>query len=441
MLSKRWMLGSTMSILLNLHGAAYAAQTASPSFLTLGDAQNIAVANHPEIKGMRYDTFAVNEAVKIARSGYAPQAYGAAVQTFAQPQTRLSAYNGLNDPTVIQRTALGVGVSQYITDFGRTTDIVRASELDLDAQKARADLTRDTVVLNVDRAYFEILRAKALLVVAEKTRGERGSLLRQVTALQRAGLRSTLDVSIMARDVSEADQLVLEARGRLQDAFATLSEAMGLPVLHTYALQDVRKLPNFPANIDEILKTALDQNPKLASLSAAESAARERADAVARSVLPSVSGYGFFGATPIRAVNQSIASSYAAVGVSLNVPIFNGGALAAEKRQAGDQRAIAEANVDVERDQLLRDVHIAYDGVKTTRGNIDVSEQLFTTALQALELTRARYRIGLNSIVDLSEAQLRATQAEISHTNAVYDYILQGAALDFLTGTLARVAL
>jgi hypothetical protein len=57
-----------------------------------------------------------------------------------------------------------------------------------------------------------------------------------------------------------------------------------------------------------------------------------------------------------------------------------------------------------------KDVHIAYVGVKTTRGNIDVSEQLFTTALQALELTQARYRIGLNSIVDLSEAQLSATQ-------------------------------
>jgi outer membrane protein TolC len=47
----------------------------------------------------------------------------------------------------------------------------------------------------------------------------------------------------------------------------------------------------------------------------------------------------------------------------------------------------------------------------------------------------------LNSIVDLSEAQLSATQANISHTNAVYDYILQGAALDFLTGTLARAPL
>lgn len=102
MLSKLWMLGLTMGFLLILHGAAYAAQTGSQAFLTLGDAQRIAVANHPEIKSMLYDTFAVNEAVKIARSGYAPQVYGEAVQTLAQPQTRLSAYNDLNDPTVIQ---------------------------------------------------------------------------------------------------------------------------------------------------------------------------------------------------------------------------------------------------------------------------------------------------------------------------------------------------
>jgi outer membrane protein len=407
----------------------------------LSDAQRIALTQYPDLKSARYDEFAADEAVKIAHSAYEPQVYGAAVQAFAGPQTRVSSYGGLNDPTIIQRTALGVAVSQNITDFGRTTALMQASELEREVQRNREKITRDTVLLNVTRAYFEVLRANALLTVARKTRSERGTLLSQVTALQRAGLRSTLDISTMQRDVSEADQLVLEARGRLEDAFAALAEAMGTPSVHAYALQDVQRLPPLPSDIEEALQTAMRENPALASTQAQERALRKRSEAIDRSTLPTVTGYGFFGATPIRAENQPIASSYATAGIALTVPVFNGGALAAEKRQAADATLAASEDVNAARERLTRDVRIVFESVKTSRGNIDVSKQILVTAQQTLELTRARYRIGLNSIVDLSQAQLSATQAAIGQTNAIYDYILRHVELDFATGILARSVL
>jgi outer membrane protein TolC len=92
--------------------------------------------------------------------------------------------------------------------------------------------------------------------------------------------------------------------------------------------------------------------------------------------------------------------------------------------------------VEAQRDTLARDVRIGYDGVETAHGNIGVTERYLSTARSALALTSARYRIGLNSIVDVSEAQLMETQAAIARANAMYDYIVKNAALAYATGII-----
>jgi outer membrane protein len=405
--------------------------------LRLDDARRMALAAHPDLRASAFDEFAAREAVKIARAGYQPQAYGEAVQTLAPGGTRIAAYSALTDPTVIQRTAVGVGVSQYISDFGRTADLIRATQADLQAQAAAADTSRDTVLLNVTQAYFEVLRADALIRVANATVRERRTLLRQVRALARAGLRSTLDVSIAERDASTADQLALQSRDARVDAYASLAEALGGSDFRIYRLEDVGSLPAPPPQLSGMLATALRNNPQLAQAEAADAAAAARAAATARLASPTVTGYGFFGAAPFKESNVAIPSPYAAGGVALNVPIYNGGELAAERRQAEDLAAAQAERTREERDLLVRDVRTAFEDVQTAYGNIGVTDQLLRTAREVLLLTQTRYRIGLNSIADLSEAQLAEQQAAIAHADAIYDFIMQEASLEFAVGVIA----
>jgi outer membrane protein len=423
---------------LALVGLAASASAAARPSLTLAQAQREAIENHPQIKAAVFDTAAVREAVNIARAAYAPQAYGSAVSAFAPPETRVSAYlNGITDPTVLQRTGTGVVVSQYVTDFGRTADLVRSYELATRAQAERGQLTRLSVLLDVTQSYFEVLRARALLRVAVETVRERQILLRQVTILQRAGLRSTLDVSIAQRDAAAAKQLIVEAQARRNDGMAALSEAMGSTVEIDYHLADMRTLPAIPKSIGPLIDEMLAINPELAAARSQAASAQSNAEAVRKESSPVVTAYGYFGGTPIRAANQEINEAYSAAGVALTIPITNGGALKAAARQAEDQAlSLGQVSQDVE-NQLLRDTRTAYQDVEAARSNIDVTDEMVRTARQSYDLTAARYRIGLNSIVDLSEAQLAVTQAEIAQTNAIYDYIEQGAALEFVTGVLA----
>jgi outer membrane protein len=411
----------------------------APPFLTLAQVQAIALQRHPDIRLRDFDVAAAQQAVNVAKAPFLPQVNGTAVTTLAPPGTRISAYpNGINSPTVLQRGALGVGVSQYITDFGRTGDLVHAAELDLRAQAASSTASRDLVLLNVTEAYYEVLRANALLLVAEQTQRERRTFLRQVTALQHAGLRSTLDVAIAERDLSTADQLVLQARNQRDDTWASLTEAMGSSSELRYTLEAPKTLPPLPPSVDSLLDTAYRVNPTLANLQAEVGAAQSRAAAAKQLRAPSVYAYGYAGVTPLRDSFEPLNPSYEAFGVELNVPIFSGGALSAERKQAADAALAAAAAVEAQRNTLARDVRIAYDGVQTAHGNIGVTDHYLSTARSALALTRARYRIGLNSIVDLSEAQLSETQAAIARTNATYDYIVKDAALAYATGIIGK---
>jgi outer membrane protein len=404
------------------------------------DVEKLALANHPDIKVSRFDEFAADEAVKVARASYEPEVLGTAVQGLAPGGTRIAAYNTVTDPTIIQRTSFGVGVQQYITDFGRTGDLVQAAEFDVRARTAATDRSRDTVLLTATQAFFDVLRANALLVVAQQTLQERRTLLHLVATLQRAGLRSTLDVAIAMRDVSTADQLVLEGQNRRLDAFAQLTEAIGSGDYSIYRLADVSILPPVPADFEALQDAAERNNPDLLEVQAAGRAAASRVSAARRLSAPTVTGYGFFGGSPLRESNVALATPYAAAGINLTVPIFTGGSIAAQERQARDEAAAADQAALATRNRLLRDVRIAYEDVKTARGNVDLSRRILQTADVALHDTDVRYRIGLNSIADVSEAELQRTQAAIGETNAIYDFIVQEANLEFAVGIIGAGA-
>ncbi len=411
---------------------------ASPQTLDLQQAQQIALQNHPTLRTSHFDIDAAQAIVDVAKSAYYPQIGGSAVRAFADPSTRIGTTGvGLTDPTIIDRGSVGISASQLITDFGRTDSLVAASKDALQAEIARGQETRQAVLLEVTQAYFDRLRTQALAKVAESTLKQRQTLAQQIQSLQAAQLRSNLDVSIAQQDLDDAQQLVLEARNRAADAEATLSEALGYATTRAFALADIGTVPPMGQKLDVALIDADGNNPNLATLRANRDAAKADAEAASRAFNPTVSALGYAGANPIREPDQKINPVYGTVGVVFSIPLFTGGSLEAQERAERDRAEEAQSIFDTEKNKLLRDVHIAYDRLTTAYSNIDVTKHQVDNAADSLRLTEARYQIGSSSIVDLSTAQLRKTQADIAHTDAIYQYLIRRAALDYVTGTIA----
>lgn len=402
--------------------------------LTLEQAQAIALSHYPQILAAESATKAAKQEVKISRSNYLPQVTGNAIRAFAEQNTRIGAPGTLNNPTVIDRGSAGVSASQLITDFGRTNDLIETSKLELEAQKARGNLTRETVLLDATRAYYNLLRAQELLRVAERTLKTRHTVWDQINSLRNAKMKSNLDVSIANQFIGEAKLLLLQATNGVENAQATLSEALGYSEPRTFTVVDNAKIEKPPADMDALVQQAMDHNPELAALKAEHSAAQKFAEAEQEAHYPTVSALGYAGSTPLREDDQPIKSRSLAGGVNVSIPFYTGGRLSAREHEAADKANIAGQNLLTQKNQLLRDIRIALSNVQTAYQNISVMKDVVKNANESLDLTQERYHIGSSSIVDLSQAQLAQTQAQIEGANATYEYLISRAYLDYKLG-------
>jgi outer membrane protein len=405
----------------------------SPQELTLQDAEKLAVQNHPLIQAATYLASAAQARVTEAKSVYYPQAYGSLTGAYAETNSRIAA-GGLNNPIVFDRYANGITINQFITDFGRTHELVKSSKLQAQAEQQNVVRTRADVLLQVDQTYYGVLKAQAVLRVAEETVKARQLVSEQITTLQKNKLKSGLDVSFANVDLAQAQLLLIQAQYDLQASWADLSAALGLSEERTFVLTDPAA-PEPPAqDFETVLQQALQNRPELLGQRLETQSAQSYAAAERDLWLPTLSGVGTAGLIPYRV--SSLSSRYAAAGFNMNVPIFNGHLFGALRSEATSHAHAQEQYLRDIQNRITRDVRTAWLNANSGYQRLSVTNQFVDQARQALELAQARYKLGLSSIIELSQAQLNETQAEIADASAKYDYENQYSALNYQMGLL-----
>ena len=401
--------------------------------LSLREAEQRAVQSHPQIRAVQYAALAADESVRQVRSAYFPTVYGSVTGAEAESGSRIAA-GGLNNPIILDRFAAGLSIGQLITDFGRTHDLVQSFGLRADAQRQDVESRRADVLLQVDRAYFNALRAGSVQRVAQDTVNARQLVVDQVTALAASNLKSGLDVSFARVNLAEAQLLLLQARNDVQAAFTALSAAMGLSEFMAYDLDDEPLPTQPPADSAALVAQALRERPDVISERVVGQAASKFADAERALWFPSISVVAAAGLAPYR--QTGLNSRYSAVGFNVNVPLANGGLLSARGAEASLRARAEEQRLRDLENRVVRDVRTAWLDAQASFLRLDLTDQLLSHASDAADLAQARYDIGLGSIVELSQAQLNKTRAELEQATARYDYQTRTAVLRFQIGAL-----
>jgi outer membrane protein len=404
-----------------------------PERLTLSEAEQRAVDSHPQVQAGRSAALAAGEVVREARSAYWPTVYGSVTGAAAQEGTRITA-GVLNNPSVFDRLATGVAVSQLVTDFGRTGRLVQTQELRANAQEQNAERLRADVLLRVDQTYFEALRAQAVLRVARQTVEARQLVVDQVTALAASNLKSGLDVSFARVNLSQAQLLLVQAQSDVDASFAALAAAIGSQRPTVYQLVEEPMPPPPADDASSLIAQAFRERPDLAAQQLASQAAAKFAAAEHALLFPTVAAIGVAGVTPYH--QDTLNDHYAAAGFNVNVPIFNGNLYSARHAEAAYRAEVEDQTLHDLEDQVVRDVTSAWLQARTGYQRVDLTNQLLMQASDALELAQARYNLGLSSIVELTQAQLNKTQAEIDQATVRYEYQARTSALRYQTGTL-----
>jgi len=427
-------LSLTLGILL-VGKAVAAGDPGTPAFLTLAAAQQLALKNHPQIAAANYRALAAQEVVKETRAVFFPtiNAYGNAVGAESE-DARIMA-GGINNPSIYDRVAGGLTANLLLFDFGRTANLTASSKFQAQAERQNANATREQVLLQVNVSYFSTLQAQAVLRVAQQTVDTRQLLADQVSVLASNKLKSELDVSFARVAVQEAKLLFQKAQNAAADAMTSLSTALGYREPQAFLLAE--GLPTVLADtndVSQLVEAALASRPELLSLRNEHGAAQRFAKAQRDTRLPVVSAVGMIGDAPSH--DSHLPDSYEVGGIQISLPLFAGGLYLARQHEAELKAQADRERVRALEDIILRDVHIAWLNVNTAMEQLRTTEQLVRNAAEAYDLAKARYQIGSSSIVELSQAQLGLTSAQITAANARYNVFIQQADLNYEVGAM-----
>lgn len=402
--------------------------------LAIKDAEATALKNNPVISVARLDALASDQVVREVRSSFWPQAYASLTAVDARNNSRITA-GALNNPIIYSRAAAGGTVSQLITDFGHTSNLLASAKLQAKAEEQNAIATKEDVLAAVDQAFYGALQTHAVLRVAEQTVASRQLLSDQVSALTSSKLKSELDLSFANVNLAQAKLLYLDALNNDKAAMASLSAVLGYSTVENFDLvADSETVAPPPADVERLIADAFAKRPEILALEFESESAEKMHLADRDQMLPTISALAAYGDSPIR--DDRVYGPYGAVGVNVQIPVFNGFLYSSRSHEAEIRaQATRQRLVDL-RNRISRDVRTAWLTASTAFDRVSVSQQLLAQANLALDLAQTRYRLGLSSIVELSQAQLQQTQAEIGSAQAEYEYRLALAVLRYQTAGL-----
>jgi len=432
---------STLASDKNLHAASVQPTVGKrvdsiPSQLTIQQAEQIAIQNNPHISVSRLLARAQHQVYRETRSAYLPHINFGAVAERADDGSRYTIDN-MRSTRLLSHVGTGLDMSQLIIDFGHTSNLIASSNLYAKAENAHALATQLDIVLMTDQAFYDTLEAQELVQVAEQTVNARQATDEQITELTKNKLRSDIDLAFADENVDRAKLLLLDAQDQFNRDLNTLTAVLGFDHPAQYTLvPDSGNVPLPPPDQDTLVQVAMKQRPDLIELDYDQQAAKKYSRAEWEQLLPSLNTMGAVGLTPIRDDKYFDSNWFGAIGLNLRVNIFNG-FLYTSQAEAADARAKADQeNLRNLRDNVVRDVRNAWLQSNTSYKKIAVTEKLLQASNMGLSLSQARYKLGLSSIVELSDTQLEQTRAAIENINASIEYELSLAALNYQLGNL-----
>jgi outer membrane protein len=390
--------------------------------LTLQQAEARALKNNPQITIGKLRALVARQYVREARSALLPTASLNVTAVDSNPGSRLSA-GFLSNSILFPRAAAGASVSQLVTDFGRTTNLLSSSEYQAKAEDQNAAATTADITLAVDQAFYNVLETKALVVVAQQTVEARQLFVDKIKALTDAKLKSDLDLSFARVDLARGKLLLLEAQDNYQTSLAGLSAILGFPDEQEFQLVE-ESVAIVPPTLDvmPLIRQALQQRPEVLALQDEVQAAQKFGNAEHDLWRPTVNALGVVGEAPVR--DNHIPNWYGAVGVNINIPVFNGFLYNARAKAADLETELNRQKLSGLRNNIARDVRNSWQETNRAYERLSVTQQLREQASLSLNLAQARYNLGLGSIVEFSQAELQKTEADIADTDAKYQYRL-----------------
>lgn len=392
--------------------------------LTLQEAVDTALAQHPTLRVGQATIEAAQQRVQQQIAGYLPR--GGYTYNYTRKQQAITAAVGGVQAGQQQRAtsqlfnfnSTNFSMSQLLFDFGRTLDSIRSAIASVEASTADLETTRQTVILNTRQAYYSVLASQRLLQVADETVQQNQKHLEEAQARFDVGLAPRFDVTQAQVQLSNAQLNQVTARNNVALARETLRTAMGVTGPFLFTLVDTLERGTLTLNDASLLTQAYANRPELRSIQAQQRATAEQVSALQKQYLPSVAGNAQYNWTG----RQYPLQQGWLWGVTLTFPLFDDFLTVGQVGEAQANLRGLQAQEDNLRQQIALEVRQSLLNLRQAEESIRVSEQTVVQAQENLAIAEGRYAAGVGNIIELTDAQVSLTSAQANNIQALATY-------------------
>jgi len=436
------------------------AQIAPASADTLSEIYELALQNDPQLRSAHATYLAANENKALLRAGLLPSliASGSYSESEDDGSVLGSDFTLLTDAvTDTDTTSYDITLSQPLFDLPAWFGFQQGKALSEQAA-AQFAAERQAQIVRVVDAYLNVLRASENLATSEAEEEAVGRQLEQTRERYEVGLLPITDVHEAQSAYDNTVVNTLESRGALGIAFEALGVLTGQTHQQLAGLKaDFPITKPEPLAREEWVNFALANNYALKAAQLARDAAEFNAKAKKLEHVPKVTASFTYQDLDSDSFASGVSTDFGSEGggladlsapssidqatevwaISVQAPIFLGGSISAQRRQAGHQAVAAEEGARLVQRNTIQQARSQHLSVVTNAERVKARQQAVISAESALEATQAGYEVGTRNIVDVLIAQRAQFQAKRNYANARYDYIGSMLALMEVAGQLS----
>ena len=402
--------------------------------LTLMQLTDLALGNNPSTKIAWADIRSSQAGVELARAGYWPQisvAYGLERTTTTTSTGATGPYETDYGPSL--------SLSYLLWDFGARSGTVDAAKFSLTAAELDANQTVQDLILTVEQDYYQVLGLQALQDADTQNVHDATASLDAANQRKNSGLATIGDVYQAEAALAGAQLNLQTAEGQLAVARGQLAVAVGYAADVNLPLETLEKeitaaMP--PESVHDLLEKAAQARPELLAAKAEEQSAVASLEASQGQGLPSLALAGSAGRTTTEILGQKNTANAYSAGLTLSFPLFSGFANQASNRKAQAAVDVAEATTLQLIQQVQLEVWQAYQNMSTAVSTLDTARVQLKNAQQAEDVANARYKNGLDSILDVLSAQATLANARVQEVQARLNWFAALAAMGHAVGGL-----
>ena len=321
--------------------------------------------------------------------------------------------------------------NQTLYNFGKREGNVQAARETLGAVQQDYATTNQDIILSIKQAYYVYLGAQAIVVVRKDTVRNRELLVRQARGFFEVGTRARIDVARAEANLYTAQADLIAAENGVKIAWVTLRNAMGSPRLPEQLVAEDSPEVELSMNLAGARNVAYETRTELKSFEALRRASDQLIATARRGHLPDVlfdANWGRVSGESDQRNTFPLRANWS-VGLSLNIPIFDGFRTTYRVDETLHNYYNLKAQEEDRRQLIALEVEQAYLRVVETQERIRANESAAKAAKENLDLAQGRYQVGVGSIIEVTDAETLYTDAQTTYVRSIYEYKIADAQL------------